>query len=188
MTPRNHFHHSEDSKPLHQAPWRTDLDRVRLIIGAFISPLIAGLLASCASPLNTDAADGPAVSVRVAPAVLGNITASSVYVARVEARNQVDVMPLGTGRIQQLKVDVGSEVQEGQVIAVVSHGTLDAELQQAQATLLNAEAQLAKLRAEVEPNRIEAVARVDAARARLEQLIRPSPRRVSEGNVAESQA
>jgi multidrug efflux pump subunit AcrA (membrane-fusion protein) len=109
-------------------------------------------------------------------------------VARVEARDQVDVMPLGTGRIQQLKVDVGSEVQEDQVIAVLSHGTLDAELQQAQTTLLNAEAQLAKLRAGVGPNRIEAQARVDAARARLEQLIIPSPRRVSEGNVAESQA
>jgi multidrug efflux pump subunit AcrA (membrane-fusion protein) len=74
-----------------------------------------------------------------------------------------------------LKVDVGSEVQEGQVIAVLSHGTLDAELQQAQTTLLNAEAQLAKLRAGVGPNRIEAQARVDAARARLEQLISPSP-------------
>ena len=64
--------------------------------------------------------------------------------------------------------------QIGQVIAELRHGTLDAQLQRAQAMLTNAQARLAAVRAEIEPNRIMAQAQVDAARARLEQLTDPS--------------
>jgi RND family efflux transporter MFP subunit len=135
---------------------------------------MAGLLTSCAATLSTDEANAPPVSVHVETAVMGSISATSIYVARVEARNQVDVMPLTTGRLQQLHVDVGSEVQEGQLIVELNHGTLDAELQQAQATLRNAEAELALLRSQVASNRAKAQAQRDAARARLEQLVNPS--------------
>lgn len=173
--PGNGWYPSAPRKLL-PAQWKTSPARVRVLITVPACLLIAGLLTSCAAPLSTDVVDEPPVAVSVAPAAAGSISASSVYVARVEARNQVDLVPLATGRIQQLNVDVGSEVREGQLIAELGHETLDAELQQAQAALRNAEANLARLRSEVEPNRTAAQARADAAKARLEQLLSPSPR------------
>jgi membrane fusion protein (multidrug efflux system) len=66
-----------------------------------------------------------------------------------------------------LNVDTGSEIKQGQVIAGLSHSTLDAQLQQARA-------KLAGLTAAAKPNELKAKAQVDAARALLNQLLNPS--------------
>ena len=105
------------------------------------------------------------------------------YAAIVEPVNQVGVVPLATGRIDKLTVDVGSEVRKGQVIAALSHGTLDAQLQQAQATLNSTQARLASIQAAIKPSRLKAQAQLDAAQARLNQLLNPS---ASDIQVAES--
>ncbi len=68
-----------------------------------------------------------------------------------EAEDLVNVVPLGSGRVERLTVDVGSEVRKGQVIAELSHGTLDARLQKEQAALRGAQAKLASLKAAVGP-------------------------------------
>lgn len=75
-------------------------------------------------------------------------------------------------------MDIGDEVQEGQVLAELGHGTLDAQLRQAQASLLGAEAKLASVKADVEPNRTETQARADAARVKLERLVEPSAQEI----------
>jgi RND family efflux transporter MFP subunit len=80
-----------------------------------------------------------------------------------------------SGRLQQLNVDLGSPVQEGQVIAELSSGTLEAQLRQAQANLRNSEARLAALEAGIEPDRASAQSQLEAARASLERLVNPSP-------------
>ena len=43
----------------------------------------------------------------------------------METKDLVDVVRLETGRLERLNVDVGSQVQQGQVIAELGHGKLD---------------------------------------------------------------
>ena len=66
-----------------------------------------------------------------------------------------------------MTVDIGSDVRKGQIIAELSHGTLDAQLQQAQA-------KLAAVKAAAKPNELKARAQLDSARADLNQLLNPS--------------
>jgi RND family efflux transporter MFP subunit len=107
----------------------------------------------------------------------------------VEAEDLVNVVPLRTGRVERLTVDVGSEVQKGQVIAELSGGSLGAQLQEAEAKLRRARADLALTQARVKPNQIKADAELEAARARLAQLLNPSESelRVAESAVAKAQ-
>jgi multidrug efflux pump subunit AcrA (membrane-fusion protein) len=53
---------------------------------------------------------------------------TTAYVATVQAQNLINEVPLATRRIEQISVDIGSEVAKGQVIANLSHGILDAQL------------------------------------------------------------
>jgi len=145
-------------------------DWKRIIVAGMMAALLAILLAACGSPQVPDIAASPgepqALVVDVAPAEVGNISVTTSYAAIVEAKDQVDVVPLAIGRVEKLTVDVGSEVQKGQVIAELSHGTLDAQLRQAQA-------KLASVQAAAKPNELKAQAQLDAARAHLSQLLNP---------------
>jgi len=158
-----------------------------IVVAVLMTASLAILLAACGSPQGPAAAASPgepqAVAVNVAPAKVGNISVTTSYAAIVEAKDQVDVVPLAIGRVEKLTVDVGFEVQEGQVIAELSHGTLDAQLQQAQA-------KLASVRAATEPNELKAQAQLDAARARLSQLLNPPAfdLKVAESAVAMAQS
>lgn len=69
-----------------------------------------------------------AAPVRVAAASIGEISVTTAYVATVQAQNLINEVPLATRRIEQISVDIGSEVAKGQVIANLSHGILDAQL------------------------------------------------------------
>ena len=113
------------------------------------------------------------VVVGVAPVTVGNISVTTAYAAIVEAKDLVDIVPLVTGRLEKLNVDVGSQVQKGQVIAELSHGTLDARLQQALASLSGARVNLASVQASAEPQQIKARAQLDAAQTALDQLRDP---------------
>ncbi len=125
-----------------------------------VATLCAGLLVGCGGANNSAAASSvralPAVAVRAAPATQGALTVGVDYAATVSAKDQVNLVSLVTGRLEKLTVDVGSPVQKGQVIAELSHGTLDAQLQQAQAGLRNAQAKLALAQAAARPNEVKA--------------------------------
>jgi len=165
-----------------------------LVILAFLAPVIlAACKTSQAAPppaASAGARQSPSVAVRVAPAVMGSIAVGSEYPATVNARDQVNLAPLSTGRLDKLHVDVGSEVRKGQVIAELSHGTLDAQLQQAQAGVRNAQAKLAAVKAAIGPNQLKAQAQLDAARAKLQQLAAPSALELQsqESQVAKARA
>ena len=90
-----------------------------------------------------------AVPVRVEKVTTGPISVSTAYAAVVESIDEVDVVPLATGRIEKLLVGVGSAVKVGDVMAELSHGTLDAELAEASGELRNAQATLASVKANV---------------------------------------
>ncbi len=69
------------------------------------------------------------------------------YSGDVKASTQVAVSAKMSGRIEELRVDTGSEVKAGDVIAVLERSALDAQVKQAEAALGVAKANLAKLEA-----------------------------------------
>lgn len=102
------------------------------LVWAFAGVLGVAALAACGSAeASPDAAASRAVRaapVRVAAASIGEISVTTAYVATVQAQDLINVVPLATGRTEQISVDIGSEVAKGQVIANLSHGILDAQL------------------------------------------------------------
>ena len=169
-----------------------ELDWKQRITLILVAALGTALLTACGSeqlPAASAASNSArAITVRAAPAFLGSISVTTNYSAIVEAEDLVDVVPLGSGRVERLTVDVGSEVQAGQVIAELSGGSLPAQLQEAEAKLRRARADLALTQAMVRPNQIKARAELEAARARLDQLLNPteSELRVAESAVAKT--
>lgn len=101
----------------------------------------AALLAvtACAPGSNPTTATTPQaariVSVRGASASVGTIGVSTTFPASVEAQETVNINPLASGLIQRLNVDVGAEVKKGDVLAELSHGTLDVQLTSAKTLL-----------------------------------------------------
>lgn len=151
----------------------------RLVVLALVVTIGAMFVAACdstQSPSTAPASRAPsAINVGVTPAIIGSITMTRLYAATVKPKDQVDVVPQGSGRLEKLTVDVGSEVKAGQTIAELAHGTLDAQLGQAQAGLRDARARLDSVRAGAEPDQITAQARLDAVVAKLDQLLNPPP-------------
>ena len=123
------------------------LDWKRVVAAILLAALGAMFVAACGRPQVPPAAASSSkhreVAVNVAPATVGSIRVTASYAALVEPVDQVDVVSLATGRVEKLTVDIGSEVKKGQVIAELSHGALDAQLQEAQAKLASAQAKLA---------------------------------------------
>lgn len=151
--------------------------RSNYVAGVLLATLAAGLLLGCGTFSNSAAASSvrapQAVPVRVVAASQGDLVVGADYAATVSARDQVNLVSLVTGRLEELRVDVSSPVKKGQVIAELSHGTLDAQLQQAQAGLRNARARLASAQAAARPNQINAQTRLlesDVAEARADLL------------------
>ena len=169
-----------------------DLEWKQRIALVLVAALGTGLLVACGSqqlPAASAASSAArAITVRAALAFSGSISVTTNYSAIVEAEDLVNVVPLGSGRVETLTVDVGSEVQEGQVIAELSVGSLAAQLQEAEAKLRRARADLALTQAKVKPNQIKAQAELKAAQAGLDQLLNPSEfdLQVAESEVAEA--
>ncbi len=145
-------------------------DRNRFVVAVLMASTVM-LLVACGSPQApaslASSGDPRPVAVNVAPAKVGNIKVTTSYAAIVEATDLVEVVPLATGRVEKLAVNVGDEVKQGQLIAELSHGVLDAQLQQSQA-------ELAAAKAAVKPGELQAQARLDAVQAVLNQLLNPS--------------
>lgn len=100
----------------------------------------------------------------------GSIAATLVYSGNVQARSTVNVVPKITGRVEQLLVDIGDEVRQGEVIAQLDRASLDAQVQQAEAAVTVAQARLSQVQAGSKAEDIEAAAAsVRAAEARLDQ-------------------
>ena len=154
------------------------LDRKRLIIWALLTVASVVVLAACSSsetPTVSSSSSLPKpVTVGVAPVTTGAISVTTAYAAIAEAKELVDVVPVGEGRLEKLLVDVGSEVKEGQIIAELSHGTFDAQLDQALASLRGAEVNLASVQAGIKLEQTTSQAEFDAALAALNQLRDPS--------------
>ena len=152
----------------------TALNHKRSVVLALFLPVLVVILVACGSTetpqVTSSARSGTAISVGVATVTTGSISAEKAYAAVVEAENQVDLVPLATGRVTNLTADIGSEVKEGQVLAELSHGTLDPQLEQALAVMRDAQARLASAQTASEPKQVTAQAKLDAALAAQNQL------------------
>ena len=111
-----------------------------------------------------------AIPITTAVVTQGSIAATLVYSGNVQARSTVNVVPKITGRVEQLMVDIGDEVRQGEVIAQLDRAALDAQVQQAEAAVTVAQARLAQVQAGSKAEDIEAAeASVRSAEARLDQ-------------------
>ncbi len=95
------------------------------------------------------------------------ITASGI----VQPVRRVNLSPKTQGRLAQLYVEQGYFVQTGQLIARMESGEIEAQLLQAQAQLARVKANLEKLKTGSRPEEIDAAqARLNQTQARLAEL------------------
>lgn len=160
--------------------------RMALAVSALLGIVFIAACASTQAPLASNVVNP--VSVGVSPAVTGSIGVETTYAALVQSKEQVDLAPMTKGRVDRLVVDVGSQVSKGQLIAELTNGAIESQLQQAQATLRDAEAKLASVKAALGPQQANAQARLDAALAAQEQLTNPSPTSLQSAESAVSTA
>ncbi len=149
----------------------TALLAVPLLAGCNLPiPTIPGLPFGPAPASPTPAArQRPSVVVSVTPAKAGDISSMLTYAGAVQPRATVNVVPKAPGRIEKMYVDVGSVVKQGDIIAELDHVSLDAQVAQAEANVLSAQARLDTYLAGGRPEDVtSALAGVDAAQARLD--------------------
>lgn len=145
----------------------------RLVAGAALG--IALLLSACgAQPAaKSVAAPPPAPAARVAAETVrrGDIQQTLSYGGDIHAREQVSVVPKGSGRVDQILVDVGSRVEPGDTLAILEQDGPQIAVLQARAQLAGAQAKLATLLTGPRAEDIDAArAGADQQRTRLANM------------------
>lgn len=102
-----------------------------IIVGAIVFRLVALGTVKAAS-------EATPVPVRTMRPVRGDLVKSLRLNAHVESETMVTVLPLVSGVLQELKVDVGQTVRKNEVIARIDAQRFELQLQQAQAAYLSA--------------------------------------------------
>jgi RND family efflux transporter MFP subunit len=160
--------------------------RARTPTPAFIrlaSSLLPILLIGCTaapSAVTPTTAAKPAEKptlVNAAPAERTTLVVTNSYTGDVRSKSALTVVPKLPGRIEQLKVDVGAAVNQGDVIAELDKEQARLSLRLSEAGLAQARSRIATLKAGPRPEQVaQAEASARAARARvaaLEQASRP---------------
>ncbi|NOZ06306.1 MAG: HlyD family efflux transporter periplasmic adaptor subunit [Chloroflexi bacterium] len=121
---------------------------------------------------------------------VSNTSAAINLPGDVEAKQKVNVVFPVPGRVQEVQANVGDRVTAGQVLAVLDHRTLDAQVTQMGAALKVANAQLALLQAPPdEADLAAAKAGVDAAeKAYKRMLAGPTKEDLIQAQAAVAQA
>lgn len=96
----------------------------------------------------------PAVAVKLATVATTTIRDSSVFVGTLESPRFVTIKPQVEGRINQIFIKEGDRVQQGQPIVSLQSDDAQATLQQRQAALAQANANLGLLKAGTRPEQI----------------------------------
>lgn len=82
--------------------------------------------------------ESPPIPVRTMKPVFGDLVKSLRLNAHVESETMVTVLPLVSGILQELPVELGQTVKKGQIIARIDSQRFDLQLQQAEAAYLAA--------------------------------------------------
>lgn len=131
--------------------------------------------APLATPLSspTSAPQAAPVAVRAASVERRELTREIEVHGVATAHRDVAVVPLATGRVQEVHVGVGDTVRADQVILALDDQEASIRLSEAQAAVRAAEANLARLEAGARPEEIEQLeAQVAQAEASLAQASR----------------
>lgn len=89
----------------------------------------------------------PVTVVELTTATPGAVVDALLASAMVEALRSADVIPVATGIVLRVEVDVGDEVKKGDLLAVLQNVSLDAGAERAGAEVRNLEAKLAEAEA-----------------------------------------
>jgi len=140
-----------------------------VLTGLFVAGCtVAGAASPQPSPTPATVTRAPVVTAK---AVMGKLSSAATYSGNVQAVAQVPIVPKVSGRVKSLKVDVGSQVKAGDVIAELDTDLLAAQLAQAEAGLALAEAKQASITAGPRPETIDqAEANAKAAAEKLASM------------------
>jgi len=108
------------------------------------------------------------VPVEVSEAQAGNIALIYGYTGNLESIDDINIFPGAAGRVEQLLVEEGDFVKQGDPIAIIEKDVYQLQLEQAETAVKNAELQLAKMTLGSRPAEIAtAQAAVELAKAAL---------------------
>jgi multidrug efflux pump subunit AcrA (membrane-fusion protein) len=149
-----------------------------VLILAAVVPLASALLVQ-PQPVTAQQGGPPGgagLVVRTVPVAVGPISSVLGYAGAVQSTQQVNVVARTSGTIQDLPVDVGSQVHRGDTLAILDQAALPAQLLQAQAGLLSARARLSLVEAGAKPEDVAAAeAQVTQAQIHLVALQQGRP-------------
>jgi HlyD family secretion protein len=104
------------------------------------------------------------------PAEIADLTVQIEATGEVQPIDRVNLSPKTQGRLEQILVEQGDRVTQGQVIAVMERRELEAQTDQARARLDRARASLAELETGTRSEELaQARSRIDQARARRDR-------------------
>ncbi len=146
---------------------------VTLLVVGFVGVRVADVVTESRQPATRASRPGgfgaaPPPSVTVEPATLGTVEEVTLLSGTVEPRYQVEALPRRGGRLAAVYTEVGARVQRGERLGTVEHAELLLQEQQtaagltvSRASLLRAESQLERVRADYE--RVERLRELGAA-------------------------
>ncbi len=102
------------------------------------------MLSACSGKDNAAQQAGAGqVQVETYTVTLGSINLNNTYPATIKGKTDIDVRPLISGTVTRVCVDEGQRVRRGQTLFLIDQVQLQAAVQQAQASVVAAESQVA---------------------------------------------
>jgi len=133
---------------------------------------IAGF--ACGAPVPPPIAapkERPAIPVRTAPVTRADLSSTITATGDIRALSSVMVLPRGSGRIERVARDVGTEVRVGDALAEIDRESAALALRQAEAGAGAARARLQSIESGARPEQVAiAASGARAARVRFESL------------------
>ncbi|MGI5834879.1 MAG: efflux RND transporter periplasmic adaptor subunit [Chloroflexota bacterium] len=136
-------------------------------------PLSIAAMSKDENPGEATPQGATAIAIKVAPVAEGSIASHLSYSGDVKAVTQVAVVPKGSGRIEEILVEVGSRVKKGDVLAKLDAESLQAQVAQARAALAAAEARYASMERGPRSEQVgQAAAALEQAQARRDAVVK----------------
>lgn len=137
---------------------------------AMLAPMLASVLASCGDrERDVAAAAPPPVPVVVAPVRVADVPVFADFTGRLEAYSTVEIIARIEGELVERLVEEGQQVAAGDVLFKIDDRTFAANVNQAEAALLKANADLKLAREQVQVRAAEAALAQANARLRRAQ-------------------
>lgn len=148
---------------------RASKHRLPFVLSASLALLLAGCSGAQTDEGSTAVQSTQKIPVSVSTAQRGSLQAQVLASGVVTAASQTAVLPMVSGTVRSVDVEVGQQVHKGDRLFVVDAETATAQLQQAQAGLKAAEAQLTAAETQADVQLAQAQAGLKQAQATLQQ-------------------